>query len=331
VGFEAEDDFATPLVDGQQISSELSGLFSITTSGPNAGAVIYSSQSNGPNGGAQDADLLVDTGNLLILQNDNAPVLLQQTVPGIYDFPNDDPDGGTVLFGFSPAVIPMSIQLVDVDNDGGFNTVVLTDTSLRLRTFVVPDDWTGDRSLAEPGMGTLNLNTLAPQVGFQAVATASEDPFFDESRVVSIEVSLVGSGAIDDLSWCQNGAQLVTASAVPRNGSNLNPEALSSWSKPTLGGTWVTGIDCSAHAAGSALLFVFLSPLGGFNTPFGELLVGGAGVFSLSKPHSSLSVFLTAPVPANLALLGREAYAQSLCTGSPGPALSNALDITLGF
>jgi hypothetical protein len=111
----------------------------------------------------------------------------------------------------------------------------------------------------------------------------------------------------------------------------VNPLSFGSWSRPTLGGTWVTSLDCSAHSAGGAVVFIFRSPLDGFPTPFGELLVGGQPIFSMGQVHQGESVYFEAPVPSSLALLGRVAYAQGLCTGSPGPQLTNALDITLGF
>ena len=333
VGFDTEDDFVTPLVNGGQVTDELDGLFTLTTSGMNAGPAAYDSTPGGPNG-APDTDLLVDTGNVLILQNDNNPTVLQQTIPGIYDNPNDDPDGGTLRFTFDQLVSPMSVQLIDVDNDGGTNEVVLSDLAGRTRTYLVPDDWTGDRSLAEPGMGTLDLATLAPQPGFASVATAFEDAGFEAGRVRWIEVRLAGSGAVDDLSWCRTFSSNFTvteAAAVVRNGSGVNPETLSSWNVPDLGGTWVAGVDCSAHAPGAAALFVFQSPRDGLPTVFGELLVAGAPLFSKGALHSSVPVYFSTAIPPDTSLLGREASAQSLCTGSPGPRLSNALDLTLGY
>ena len=52
-----------------------------------------------------------------------------------------------------------------------------------------------------PGWRTLDLTTLAPQPVFQASATALEDAGFESARAVSVEVTLGGSGAIDDLRW----------------------------------------------------------------------------------------------------------------------------------
>ncbi|MAB79506.1 MAG: hypothetical protein CMJ89_09160 [Planctomycetes bacterium] len=183
-------------------------------------------------------------------------------------------------------------------------------------------------------MGTLSLSTLAPQVGFGSIATAFEDEGFEADRVEWVEVRLAGSGAVDDLSWCRTSTtdlNVAEAAATVRNGSGINPETFSSWSLPNLGGTWVSGVDCSQHAAGAAALLVYRSALSGFQTPVGELFVAGAPVFSMVKFHNSLPTYFTAAVPANLAFLGHEASAQALCTGAPGIQLTNALDITLGF
>jgi hypothetical protein len=192
IGFETQDDGVTPLVNGQEIGSDLNGFFAITTSGANAGAVTYSSDPGGDNTSSSDGDLLVDTGNLLILQNNNNATVLQQSVPGIFDTPNDDPEGGAIRFEFMVPAAPMSLQLVDVDNDGSSNQVVLTDVAGRQRTYTVPDEWTGDRSEGEPGMGTLDLTTLNSQPGFGSIATSSQDTAFDDQAVTCIEVRLAG-------------------------------------------------------------------------------------------------------------------------------------------
>ena len=331
--FETEDDFATPVVHGQDISTppEFGNLVSISSSGMNGGPAIFDSTQGGPADLGQDQDLLVDTGNVLMLQNDNNAQVMQQTEPGFFDFPNDDPDGGTLTFSFACPVAPLSIRLVDADVDGASNEVVLTDSAGRNRTFDVPPDWTGDRTLAQPGMGTLDLTSLAPQAGFGSVATATEVPGFEIDNVVRIDVNLAGSGAVDDLSWCPTTPEVIRAEATLRNGSNQNPETLANWSPPLIGGSWVTGLDCGAHANGNALLLVRSFPLAGLATPFGELLVGGDTFLFAGKPHLSSVAFFSNSIPHNPALVGTRAYAQGICTGSPGPRLSNAVDIVIGF
>jgi len=62
-------------------------------------------------------DLRLDAapGNLLVLQNDNAASSLVQTVPGIFDRPKHDADGGILTFTFPSRVQPSRLDLVDID------------------------------------------------------------------------------------------------------------------------------------------------------------------------------------------------------------------------
>jgi hypothetical protein len=201
--FGTEDDFVTPLVNGQEIDTEFGNLVTITGSGANRGPAIFLSSNPGPNNPSQDLDLLVQRGNLLILQNDAATN--PPAVGGVFPRPNDDENGGTLTFDFLSEVEPQSIVMVDIDDSlGGSATVVLTDSSARTRTYSVPAGWTEDLVNDGPtGWRTLNLTTLANQPGFAATATASEDAGFDGSAVVRITVALAASGAVDDLSWCE--------------------------------------------------------------------------------------------------------------------------------
>lgn len=203
--FQSEDDFTTVLVNGQTISSppEFGNLVSITSSGPNAGAAIFDSTPGGPNDPSQDPDLLVDSGHILMLQT-NANTT--QTVPGIFDRPNDDEDGGSLLFSFTAPVLLQSVDLVDIDAGADeASSVILTDALGRTRVYSIPPGWTGDILLAQPGMLTLDLTTLGAQPGFASSATASQHPSFDANQVMTLEVRLGSSGAIDNLSWCRSG------------------------------------------------------------------------------------------------------------------------------
>lgn len=197
--FSTEDDFATALVDGQHINTEFGNLVSLSSTGMNAGMGIFDSSNPGPNNPSQDLDLLTNTGNILILQTTNFP----PDGNDIFPVPNDDDDGGSVTFAFASAVAPMSVDLIDVDGSDDPGSVVLTDGSGNTRTYSVPANWTGDLTLAQPGIGTLDLTTLAAQPGFGSNVTASEDMGFDGNNVVSIVVNLGGSGGIDNLSWCE--------------------------------------------------------------------------------------------------------------------------------
>ena len=199
--FETEDDFLTALVNGQDIDTEFGNLVVITGSGPNLGPAIFDTSEFGPNFGGNDEDLLVRTGNALILQD-----LPLQSVPGIYDTASDDSDGGTLSFDFvSPSEV-LSVDLIDVDLGPGVQdaSVVLTDVSGATRTYTVPGGWTKDIQIeGAPGYGTLDLTTLADQPGVHSTATAVEDDGFDASVVVRMDVVFSSSSALDNLSFCQ--------------------------------------------------------------------------------------------------------------------------------
>lgn len=202
LGFETEDNGLTALLNGQDVSAgeEFGALVEIDGF-PASGlsAAIFDSTPGGPNGTSQDLDLLIDQGNVLILQEQP-----QQTVPGFYDRPNDDRNGGDFIIGFLGREVPVcSIDLVDIDMGAGTGTrVELFDAEGRARTFSVPLGWTGDLvSNGPPGVRTLDLASLDPQPGFSSTATAVEDPGFDPGRVAWMRVRLGGSGAIDNLTF----------------------------------------------------------------------------------------------------------------------------------
>lgn len=122
-----------------------------------------------------------------------------------------------------------------------------------------------------------------------------------------------------------------TAGAASRNGSGVNPLTLASVNPPVLGASWDTTLDCSAHAPGQAVLFVYGSPASGPLTPYGEVLVGGTRLLRRAQAHAGSTAPFSEPVPPDLALCGLQAYSQGLCLGAPGPQLSSALDLVLGF
>jgi hypothetical protein len=170
----------------------------ISSGGANLGAAIFDSTPGGPNAASQDPDLLVDTGNVLMLQDSLNGT---QTVESIYDRPNDDRDGGFLVLEFPRLVRALSLELIDQDTGLGHgSTVKLTDAAGKTRTYDVPPGFTEDRNVTGlGGVRTLRLDTLAPQPGYTATATASEMPGFADAQVVKLEVTLSGSGAIDDL------------------------------------------------------------------------------------------------------------------------------------
>ncbi len=334
--FESEDDFATPLVNGQHIDSEFGNLVAPSSSGPNAGLAIFDSTTGGPNDPSQDPDLLVDSGNILILQTENFP----PDANDIFPRPNDDQDGGTITFDCLFAVEPRSLRLVDIDSGDGTSSVVLTDGSGRRRTYTVPSNWTGDRTLAQPGQGTLGLATLDPQPGFGSIATASEAAGFDASDVLRLDVHLGGSGGIDDVSACLSNQP--RAAVTLRNGSGVNPRILTPATPPVLGRTWSANLDCRALGNGLALLAVRRSPTAGVMSPFGEVLIGGHLLHRTVRPYSGSPSSLAWNIPFDMSLCGLELHAQGLCQESGASSsgsrlsllrarLSNALDLVVGF
>ncbi len=198
--FETEDDLVTPLVNGQDLSTppEFGGTFAISGAGRNRGPAIFDSTQGGPNDPSQDLDLLVNLGNLVILQNDQ---VVTQTVPGIFDDPNDDQDGGTVFFSFTTPLEPLAIDLVDIDQGSVQRaSVTLADRAGKTRVYSVPAGWTGDRVVnGPPGFATLDLTTLLPQPGLMSTATAVEDAGFDSGAVVMLAVQFGSSGGLDNL------------------------------------------------------------------------------------------------------------------------------------
>ena len=204
IDFETIDDRLTPLVDGQDLSRppRFGRVLEITGSGANLGPAIFDSTLDGPNETSQDRDLLVGLGNVLILQNSLDP---SQSVPGIFDHPNDDQDGGRIELHFLRPTTPLSIDLVDVDRDdlpGGGAHVRLVDDMGRARDYTIPPGWTEDVLLdGPPGWRTLDLTTLSPQPGFQAPALGAEATGYQPTRVVQISISLFGTTAIDNLGF----------------------------------------------------------------------------------------------------------------------------------
>jgi len=333
--FETEDDLVTPLSNGQHIDTEFGSLVTIHSSGANAGLGIFDSTAGGPNDPSQDRDLLVDTGNILILQTENFP----PDGNDIFPRPNDDDDGGTISFAFTCPVKATSLRLIDIDAGDGAATLILTDASARQRVYTVPSNWTGDLLLSQPGQGILDLTSLAPQPGFGSVATATQDAAFDAANVVRLDVRLNGSGGLDDLDVCFT--NLPRAAVVARNGAETNSVNLSSTSLPVLGTPWGAVLDCSDYGRGQASLVVRRRATSGLISPFGELLVGGAFFFQANRAFSASSSSFTWPIPHDTSLLGLDVHAQGLCLEAPGSAsaklraahggLSNALDLILGF
>jgi hypothetical protein len=200
IGFETEDDDLTLLVNGQDVQSGSEFGRTITANGDSGHglpAAIFDSSPDGPNAGSSDPDLLVGRGNILILQENAA-----QSVPGIFDLPDDDALGGSFTFGFPGGpVTPVTIDLVDICPQPGQQALVtLVDLMGRTRSYHVPPGWTGD-AFVDPsaGWGRLDLRTLADQPGFVSTAVAVQMPGFVPEAVVELRVALSGSGGLDEV------------------------------------------------------------------------------------------------------------------------------------
>lgn len=171
--------------------------------GNHIGVAIFDGSFGGPNdfgGPNNDQDLVVGSGNILILQNNNFPT---QTVPGIFDTANDDEMGGMFFLDFSSPVSMTSIDLIDI-NGGGSLSLILRDSAANTRTYTVPDEWTGDIMNGYQGWDTLDLTSLLPQVGVGAgnpSTSVNEVGAFDSFDVVQVQISFSGSAGIDNISF----------------------------------------------------------------------------------------------------------------------------------
>ena len=170
----------------------------ITSRGANQfGPALFDSSPNGPNASGGDPDLLVDRGNLLILQE--TP---QLTPAGLYASPNDAERGGTLRIELVREARPRSVVLVDIGPNLPAEDVLvrLIDTQGLRRLVTVPGGFTADGAAdISRAARVLRLDTLDAQPGESATATTVEEPGFDEHRVVAIEFELNASGAVDDL------------------------------------------------------------------------------------------------------------------------------------
>jgi hypothetical protein len=165
----------------------------ITSTGANAGAAIFDT-TTGVN--AADPDLWVDMGNALILQNS-----FSSQTGDIFNNPNDDADGGTLIFEFDAPVEMLSMLLIDINGDTDQSaTITLYDSNGGWREYVAPNEWTGDISTSEPGFGTIDLTTLAPQAGYLSSTTVTDNGL-DSLDVVMMTVEFGASGGLDNVAF----------------------------------------------------------------------------------------------------------------------------------
>ncbi|MEL7473678.1 MAG: hypothetical protein AAGK04_10210 [Planctomycetota bacterium] len=201
------DGAGATLVNGQQLTDSAGGvftfaaLFEMETFGSNLGATVFDTDPAGPNSGGPDTDLLVDRGNVIMLQNNSSPT---QTVPGIFDVPNDATGGGNGYdINFLGDAQLVSIELADI-NGGNDVDIVITDTNGLTRTYDVPSDWTGDPDNGFDGFGVLDLTILSDQFAGgpgNPAATASEDAGFDPNSIDGMSITFAGSGGWTNLKF----------------------------------------------------------------------------------------------------------------------------------
>jgi hypothetical protein len=210
------------VIDPDGVKEFGDGVVSISTTFSGAdghlGAAAFDSAA-GVN--ADDPDLWVELGNILILQNDNSPGRISGPNGEVFTDPNDEkdpPDSGSIVLDFDNSVLLESIILVDIN--GGVNVdLTLTDSNGLTRVYHVPQQWTQDvqvcGGLNPPaciGYHTLDLTDTNPQDGeLNAVggdATAIEDLGFVPADVVQLDIhfySATGSspisGGIDAIVW----------------------------------------------------------------------------------------------------------------------------------
>lgn len=197
------DDNGVALVNGRMVvTPPLFGtIVGISTTGPNLGAAIFDSSPGGPNSGGTDEDMIVDIGNVLILQNQNVPLLAG---PDVFLFPVVSNEAGTIVFDLTVgdrSVSPQSIDIIDRDATG-VQLVTLIDSQDRERVYFIPERFTGDIIAGQPGVATIDLVTTAPQVSpndSSVVTQINTDPGFDRGDLARMIVRLAGSGAIDNV------------------------------------------------------------------------------------------------------------------------------------
>jgi len=117
-----------------------------------------------------------------------------------------------------------------------------------------------------------------------------------------------------------------------RNGSGANPLILGESAEPALGQTWSASLDCSGHASGFAALVGHQRASAGTFVAGGELLVDPSSprFFLRLMPHAGAPATFSAAVPNDASLVSVQLYAQGLCGGAPGLALSNGLGLLIG-
>ena len=203
-------------VNGQAVGlamNDVSDQFNLTYSGPGVSAAVFNTDPNGPHALGPDPDLLVDNGFVLYAQTSGTAT----GTPLAYDTPNDDRrNGNTFTFDFA-AFVPAnpleigtvtltSLSVVDLDTDGA-DGIVVNDVNGETLTITLPGGFTADPTDLGPGEDGIDVvdltgGTTVSETGEVSVVVDSGS--FDFTQVVSLEFTLNGSGAIDDIEFTRN-------------------------------------------------------------------------------------------------------------------------------
>ena len=178
--------------------------------GDHIGATIFDSNLTG----TADSDLEVGQGNLIILQNNDFST---QSTTGVFDTPDDDRHGGSIIYSFSNAVTAKSLLLADI-NGSSHTKITLTDEAGGTRIFDVPNQWTGDTAFATLLLGE-SLTPSQNGPGSGGNATGADSGGFDPTKVKSIRVSFNGSAGAGTLIFDDPGSPDETPSPIPEPSS----------------------------------------------------------------------------------------------------------------
>jgi len=226
------------------------------------------------------------------------------------------------------------LQTVDHQVDGRV-TIVDADT-LRVENFFY--DGFGAQAFFRLGRAT---SEAAFASGLQLAPELARRPYRGETFLLDLPAGTNLDGYVAVSVWCVpfgfsmgfgtfEGPTCAPGSVSARNGSGLNAPGLAASSRPILGSPWTATLDCAGHAPGLGLLQGRPFASAGVSTAFGELLIAGPLLFQASGPHAGASRPFTLAIPADPALCGLALSTQGVCLGTPGPRLSNALDLVLG-
>lgn len=119
------------------------------------------------------------------------------------------------------------------------------------------------------------------------------------------------------------------ATTTSRNGTGVNPNALTATNTPVIGQTWSASVDLAATGAGSSYLAISKQSIPGTvlsGVVTGELLILPPFLFE----QGSLTGLHDAPVPLDCSFTGASFSAQAVAISPGNFQLTNAIDFTIG-